>query len=249
MANRLKSIGLVLSCVLAASLAVSLLTTTDGAPVQQSMLERVSESVVFLEVNGGVEEQDGGSCTGWMYTDTKLITAGHCTEHLLTMEACFYPDFDCKSPVLLTFLGADHTRDVALFELPEGEHRRPLSIGRQPVLGDVVYAVGYPGGDFNVTSGMHIRRRSSDDIELWDEVVTEWDQSTASIAPGSSGGALVNAKGELVGMTVGHDLLGRTLDVTISLPVDVIREGLKHLNMGTGKTTVFGDSTWQPPTQ
>jgi S1-C subfamily serine protease len=89
-------------------------------------------------------------------------------------------------------------------------------------LGDAVYAVGYPHKTFNVMAGLWVRRHKADEMPMWDDVYTEWDQSTVVIAPGSSGGALVNAKGELIGMTVGHNGLGGNLDVAISLPVDVI---------------------------
>lgn len=219
-----------------AALLAFFLNKPVAEPIRLTTLETVSQSVVRLEVNG-----EEGSCTGWMYTNRKIITAGHCTDTLIKMEACFYPDFECKNPVELTFLGADHTRDVALFELPKGMYHEAIDISTGPKrLGDAVYAVGYPRRTLNVTQGLWVRRHKATDIPLWDEVETEWDQSTVLLAPGSSGGVLVNARGELIGMTVGHNGLGGNLDVAISVPVDVILEGLKNLSLGTGKTTTYG---------
>lgn len=202
-----------------------------------NILERVAMSTALVRINGEGTE-NSGTCSGWMYSSRELITAGHCTDQLLHADACFYPDFDCKHPVELEFLGADHLRDVALFALPEGVKRSALPIWNGPqYLGDTVRPVGYPYGKFNVTVGVWVRRVPIDKAHpiLWDDVSTEWDQVTAPVSPGSSGGALVNSRGELVGMTIGHDVG----DITICLPVDVIREGLKHLSMGTGRTTTF----------
>lgn len=64
--------------------------------------------------------------------------------------------------------------------------------------GTIVYAIGYPGGKYKVTKGYVYGT-----IDLAGRVIS----NTAPIDGGSSGGALINADGELIGLTLSSSLL------------------------------------------
>jgi serine protease Do/serine protease DegQ len=96
-------------------------------------------------------------------------------------------------------LGSDEGTDIALLQI-DAKNLTAIPIGDSRVLkvGDYVIAVGNPFGlGETVTSGIvSAVGRSGLNIEGYEDFI----QTDASINPGNSGGALVNLKGELVGI-------------------------------------------------
>ncbi len=96
-------------------------------------------------------------------------------------------------------VGTDPDADVAIIRIP-ADHLTELSIAdsSQLKVGDFVVAIGNPFGlGQTVTSGIvSALGRSGLGIEGYEDFI----QTDASINPGNSGGALVNLRGEFVGM-------------------------------------------------
>jgi serine protease Do/serine protease DegQ len=96
-------------------------------------------------------------------------------------------------------IGTDPDSDVAVIKIP-AEHltELPIADSSQVRVGDFVVAVGNPFGlGQTVTSGIvSALGRSGLGIEGYEDFI----QTDASINPGNSGGALVNLRGEFVGM-------------------------------------------------
>lgn len=96
-------------------------------------------------------------------------------------------------------LGADPEADVAVIQIP-ADNLAALKIAdsSQLKVGDFVVAIGNPFGlGQTVTSGIvSALGRSGLGIEGYEDFI----QTDASINPGNSGGALVNLRGEFVGM-------------------------------------------------
>ena len=180
---------------------------------------RAAQSVVKILIK---EKSGDGSCSGWIYMDTNVITAGHCAEaDLVSAAACLYPDTECRRPVPLTLVKADHTQDVALFHLPKGVSAPSVILNSRPLeLGDPVLAVGFPFGKLAVTQGYYTQRNPAED--LWDHVHVSWLQHSAATGPGSSGGALFDDDGRLVGMIVGAENFRGGYSFGIAVPIDVI---------------------------
>lgn len=96
-------------------------------------------------------------------------------------------------------LGGDPPTDVALLQIPaESLKAMPLGNSDKLNVGDYVLAIGNPFGlSQTVTSGIvSALGRSELGIEGYEDFI----QTDASINPGNSGGALINLKGELVGI-------------------------------------------------
>jgi S1-C subfamily serine protease len=96
--------------------------------------------------------------------------------------------------------------------------------------GDEVLAIGYPlglreaGGQATVTRGV------ISDIRTFSDSSEQYVQTDAAINPGSSGGALVNSRGKLIGITsdslgegVGLSIGPDTLLAFLALPADAVR--------------------------
>jgi serine protease DegQ len=96
-------------------------------------------------------------------------------------------------------IGRDPETDIALLKI-DGRDLTALSLGDSDKLrvGDFVLAIGNPFGlGQTVTSGIvSALGRSGLNIEGYEDFI----QTDASINPGNSGGALVNLRGELIGV-------------------------------------------------
>jgi serine protease Do/serine protease DegQ len=96
-------------------------------------------------------------------------------------------------------VGTDPEADVAIIRIP-ADHltQLPIADSSQLKVGDFVVAIGNPFGlGQTVTSGIiSALGRSGLGIEGYEDFI----QTDASINPGNSGGALVNLRGEFVGM-------------------------------------------------
>jgi len=96
-------------------------------------------------------------------------------------------------------VGADKEADVAVIKIPaENLTQIPVGDSSRLRVGDFVVAIGNPFGlGQTVTSGIvSALGRSGLGIEGYEDFI----QTDASINPGNSGGALVNLRGELIGM-------------------------------------------------
>jgi len=98
-----------------------------------------------------------------------------------------------------TLLGTDPAADVAVIQI-SADHltQLPIADSNQLRVGDFVVAIGNPFGlGQTVTSGIiSALGRNGLGIEGYEDFI----QTDASINPGNSGGALVNLRGEFIGM-------------------------------------------------
>lgn len=120
-----------------------------------------------------------------------------------------------------TLVGSDEDSDVAVIQV-RGDNLQAIAIGRSAELrvGDFVVAIGSPFGlSQTVTSGIvSALGRSGLGIEGYEDFI----QTDASINPGNSGGALVNLRGELVGInTAILSRGGGSIGIGLSIPVDM----------------------------
>jgi serine protease Do len=96
-------------------------------------------------------------------------------------------------------IGVDQKTDLAVIKI-DADHLPVLPFGNSDQLkvGDMVIAIGNPFGlSQTVTTGI-ISAKGRADVGLAD--YEDFIQTDAAINPGNSGGALVNVKGELIGI-------------------------------------------------
>ncbi|HEY1751728.1 MAG TPA: trypsin-like peptidase domain-containing protein [Caulobacteraceae bacterium] len=110
---------------------------------------------------------------------------------------------------------ADKVRDVALVKT-DAHGRQPIRIHREAMQpGDTVFAIGAPLGDrfqSTVTRGVVSAYRTFDGVSFI--------QSDVSVNPGSSGGPLLDEKGEAVGLTEsGYQGAGAPTGINLFVPI------------------------------
>ena len=133
-------------------------------------------------------------------------------------------------------VGSDAGTDVALLELDEADDLTQMPLGDSDVLqvGDYVLAIGNPFGlTHTVTSGIvsalgrSIQRGTREGAP---SPIEDFIQTDASINPGNSGGALVNMRGELVGIP--SNIISRSggnIGIGFAIPTSIAREIMRQL--------------------
>jgi serine protease DegQ len=135
------------------------------------------------------------------------------------------------------FIGSDPDTDVALMKIPaERLSAIPLAAASALQPGDFVVAVGNPFGfSQTVTSGIvsAVGRSNVPGVGFQNFIQTD-----ASINPGNSGGALVNLRGELVGInTASFNVRGSmagNIGLGFAIPIDLARNVMQQL-LATGE--------------
>lgn len=126
-------------------------------------------------------------------------------------------------------VGTDPESDVAVIKV-EAKDLSAVPIGDSEELrvGDFVVAIGNPFGlGQTVTSGIvSALGRSGLGIEGYEDFI----QTDASINPGNSGGALVNLRGELVGInTAILSQTGGNIGIGFAIPINMARDIMAQL--------------------
>ncbi|MBL0213902.1 MAG: trypsin-like peptidase domain-containing protein [Myxococcales bacterium] len=153
----------------------------------------------------------------------RILTNAHVVKGATEITVTLHDGTDLKARVI----GTDPKADLAVIQL-EGKvpTLKPLPFGDSSALrlGDVVLAVGDPFGvGKSVTMGIvSAKGRGGMGIEEYEDFI----QTDAAINPGNSGGALVNLKGELVGINTaiaspngGYAGIGFAIPTTMARPI------------------------------
>ncbi len=126
-------------------------------------------------------------------------------------------------------LGTDPETDIAIIQIEATDiHAIPMADSDKVRVGDFSLAIGNPFGiGQTVTSGIvSAIGRSGLGIEGFEDFI----QTDASINPGNSGGALVNLRGELIGInTAILSQSGGSVGIGFAIPVNMVRDIMQQL--------------------
>jgi Do/DeqQ family serine protease len=127
-------------------------------------------------------------------------------------------------------IGVDPEVDIAVLQLDDFDDLTdiPLANSDQLLVGDFVVAIGNPFGlGQTVTSGVvSALGRSGLGIEGYENFI----QTDASINPGNSGGALINLRGELVGINTAIIApAGGNVGIGFAIPVNMAKASIDQI--------------------
>jgi S1-C subfamily serine protease len=207
-------------------------TTTSAAPTQDlpsdtslvpAIAARVSPSVVRLDVAGA---SGRGSGSGVVLTeDGYILTNHHVVRQAQQVGVTTADGQDYTAEVV----GGDPTSDIAVVKVDASGLPVPSFADEEPVPGDLAIAIGSPFGlDGSVTSGIVSalnRTVPGPDVTLIDMIQTD-----AAINPGNSGGALVNGRGQIIGInTAIFSAAGDSAGIGFATPVSTARTVAEQL--------------------
>jgi serine protease DegS len=154
-----------------------------------------------------------------------ILTNHHVVEGAEQIEVLLANGLQLQAQVM----GADPETDLSLLKI-EAENLPTIVIGSSAKLrvGDIVLAIGNPFGvGQTVTQGI-ISATGRNQLGL--NTFEDFIQTDAAINPGSSGGALINADGQLVGInTAIFTRTGGSQGIGFAIPVNLARDVMQQL--------------------
>lgn len=176
----------------------------DERELTASEISKYSESVVKIisTLNDGSTSQGSGFIISG---DGRIATNYHVINGARTLEIIFNDNSKLSGD--FNVLGYDKEKDIAVLSVP-GTKPFSLKIGdpsKSPV-GSTIYAIGSPYGLINTFSSGVISAFRDGVIQI-----------TAPISHGSSGGALFNGMGEVIGITFSGITEGENLGFAIPI--------------------------------
>ncbi len=199
-------------------------SSTSSMPSLAPIVKRVSPAVVNVATRGTVTEQQQRnplledpffkrffdmpeqgprhrpfqSAGSGVVVDAKqglILTNAHVVENASEITVTTLDGHDYKA----TVIGADAPSDIAVIKVKDAKlTAAPLGDSSKAEVGDYVLAIGNPFGlQHTVTFGIvSALGRSGINPDGYEDFI----QTDASINPGNSGGALVNLRGEVIGI-------------------------------------------------
>jgi serine protease Do len=194
---------------------------TASTQYEQSFFEQ-------LFGGSGSASQVVSSGSGVIFSaDGYIITNNHVVDNATAIEVIFN-----KRTYKAKLIGTDLSTDLAVLKI-EGKSFPAIKIATSKgvQVGEWVLAVGNP---FNLTStvtaGIVSARDRTININTSRFPIESFIQTDAAINPGNSGGALVNLRGELIGINTA--ILSRTGSYTgygFAVPSDIVIKSVKDL--------------------
>ena len=166
-------------------------------------------------------------------SDGYILTNNHVIDGADEIEVTTNDDQVYKAKLI----GNDDLTDVALLKI-EGKdfHALPFGDSDQLRIGEWVLAVGNP---FNLTStvtaGIVSAKGRSEIMDGYSsrgaqDKIQSYIQTDAAVNPGNSGGALVNTKGELVGInTLIYSETGNFVGYSFAIPINIAKKVVSDL--------------------
>lgn len=207
----------------------SRISTPSVVYIKTSMARQVSFNWFDLFFNGMPQTQvivNSGS--GVIFSaDGYIITNNHVIEHADEIEVVHN-----KKTYKARVVGTDPSADLAVLKV-ETEGLPAVNFGSSKNLsvGDWVLAVGNPFNlESTVTAGIVSAKGRSINIMKGRFPLESFIQTDAAINPGNSGGALVNVKGELVGInTAILSQTGSYVGYGFAVPADIVYKIVKDI--------------------
>ena len=167
-------------------------------PSLAPMIRKVSPAVVTISTRQEADQHPVGAAGSGVIVDARhgyILTNAHVVDHAAGITVTLQNGRSLKARLV----GSDAPSDIAVVKVDaRGLTQIRLGDSARLAVGDFVVAIGNPFGlpdsaTAGIVSGLQRSGLSPDDYE-------NYIQTDASINPGNSGGALVDLRGDLVGI-------------------------------------------------
>ena len=211
-------------------------TAQGGELTAAGIYDKVKESSVGVLVYSSNSTVAAGEGSGVIVGEddagkfTYIITCAHVIADSSSVRIQLYDETQCEA----TVIGSDARTDLAVLRIAKtGLKAFEIGDSDNLVVGETIYAIGNPGGvDFagSFTNGMISAIARPISSEIGYKMVCL--QHTAAINPGNSGGALVNSKGQLIGINsskiASTEYEGMGFSVPSKTFIEVYNEIMEH---------------------
>jgi putative serine protease PepD len=194
---------------------------TSGLSVN-SVYRRAYRGVVQITARSGGSSAEG---SGFVYDSSgHIVTNDHVVDGAQSLSVKFWngKTYDAK------LVGSDSSTDLAVLKVDAPDSQlHPLTLGTSSklVVGDPVVAIGSPFGlEETVTSGIVSALHRSIDSLNQGFTISDAIQTDAAINHGNSGGPLLNASGQVIGVNAQiRSDSGGSDGIGFAIPSDTVR--------------------------
>lgn len=180
----------------------------------------------FGSRSGGQQQAQVGTGSGVIITeDGYIVTNNHVIQNASELEVTLNNNKSYKA----TLVGTDSKMDIALLKVETKDKLPYATFGNSDDIkvGEWVLAVGNP---YNLTSTVTAGIVSAKARNLSNDGIQSFIQTDAAVNPGNSGGALVNTKGELIGInTMISSMTGSYVGYSFAVPSNITRKIIEDL--------------------
>ena len=237
--------------------SVGTATATSKTMLSTSQIaSRVDPGLVDVVSTLG-DEQATAAGTGIVLTSTgEILTNNHVIDGATSIKVT---DIGNGRTYTAKVVGYDATQDVAVIQLQNASGLTVASLGDSSTVrtGDNVVALGNAGGKGGTPSvaagtvtALNQSITASDEGSGNSEQLTGLIETNADIQPGDSGGSLVNAYGQVIGMdtaassgTQVQSQSGQTAEQAFAIPINEATSIAKQIAAGTTSTNVHIGAT------
>ncbi|WP_442787199.1 Do family serine endopeptidase [Flavobacterium suncheonense] len=180
----------------------------------------------FYGYRGGQQQTQIGTGSGVIITeDGYIVTNNHVIQNATELEVTLNNNKSYKAKLI----GTDSKMDIALLKVDAEEKLPYATFGNSDNMkvGEWVLAVGNP---YNLNSTVTAGIVSAKARNLSKDGIQSFIQTDAAVNPGNSGGALVNTRGELVGInTMISSPTGSYAGYSFAVPSNITRKIIEDL--------------------
>ncbi|AHM61620.1 serine protease [Flammeovirgaceae bacterium 311] len=219
----------------------------SGHPLQEMFPDLFGEGAPVPRGRGGIPQGATGSGV-IVSADGYIVTNNHVIDNASEVEVTLNDNRSYKAEVI----GVDPTTDIALIKV-NGTDLPYLAYGNSDAVkvGEWVLAVGNPLDlTSTVTAGIvsakgrsiGILARNNTSAQGVNTAIESFIQTDAAVNPGNSGGALVNLKGELIGInTAIASPTGSYSGYSFAVPATLVNKIVRDLKeYGTVQRALLG---------
>lgn len=203
-----------------------------------SATEKIQEATVTIESYNGTAVLSTGS--GFVYKKKGSKAYILTNEHVLSGEDITVTNQDMEE-AKAKVLGKDSNLDLAVIEIDKKYAEKVATLGdsTKTKIGDTIMVVGSPISkryQGSVSSGILSGRDRIVQTLGGEEENTEWLmkvlQLDAAVNPGNSGGPVVNAKGEVIGICTMKLIKEEIEGMSFAIPIETAKKYLENLEKG-----------------
>jgi Do/DeqQ family serine protease len=180
----------------------------------------------FYGYGGQQQQEQVGTGSGVIISeDGYIVTNNHVVKDASEIEITL----NNKKSYKAKLIGTDSKMDIALLKIDANE-KLPYTVfanSDSVKIGEWVLAVGNP---YNLTSTVTAGIVSAKARDLGTSGIQSFIQTDAAVNPGNSGGALVNTRGELIGInTMISSMTGSYVGYSFAVPSNIARKIIEDL--------------------
>jgi Do/DeqQ family serine protease len=180
----------------------------------------------FYGYKGGQTQEQVGTGSGVIISeDGYIVTNNHVIKDASEIEITL----NNKQSYKAKLIGTDSKMDIALLKIDAGEKLPYTAFANSDSvkIGEWVLAVGNP---YNLTSTVTAGIVSAKARNLDTSGIQSFIQTDAAVNPGNSGGALVNTRGELIGInTMISSMTGSYVGYSFAVPSNIARKIIEDI--------------------